>query len=55
MALVLEYLRQTGNFASLATESVRGLPRPEDDRYAGQRITSDPVFAVCGYAAAQPD
>ena len=54
MALVLEYCRQAGNFSGLATETVRGLPRPKDDRYAGQRIASDPVFAVFGYASGQP-
>jgi len=53
MALVLEYFRQAGNFTGLATETVRGLPRPAADRHAGQRSVSDPVFAVCGHAAAQ--
>jgi SAM-dependent methyltransferase len=49
MGLVLEYFRQAGNFRSLHSESLRGLPRPQDDRYANQRAHSDPVFAVWGY------
>jgi len=48
MGLVLEYLRAPGNFTGLATESVRGYPRPPDDKYAGQLSLSDPVFAVWG-------
>jgi hypothetical protein len=46
MALVLEYLRLAGGFTDLATESVRGCPRPANDRYAGQLPFADPVFAV---------
>lgn len=46
MGLVLEYFRQSGSFDKLATESSRGLPRPADDKYAEQRSTADPVFAV---------
>jgi FKBP-type peptidyl-prolyl cis-trans isomerase 2 len=46
MGLVLAYLRHSGLFTDLRTESVRNLPRPEDDKYAGMRRTSDPVFAV---------
>jgi len=49
MGLVLEYFRQAGNFGSLHSESLRGLPRPQDDRYAGQLAVSDPVFAVWGH------
>ncbi len=35
----------------LETCSLRGLPRPADDRYADQRGESDPVFAVWGSKA----
>lgn len=45
-ALVLDYFCQGGGFADLQTESVRGLPRPEDDPYAN--TLSDPVYAVWG-------
>ena len=50
MGLVLEYFRQAGNFGELHSESLRGLPRPQDDKYAGQLAHSDPVFAVWGHA-----
>jgi SAM-dependent methyltransferase len=52
MGLVLEYFRQAGNFSALHSESLRGLPRPQDDKYTGQLAHSDPVFAVWGYAGA---
>ena len=55
MALVLEYFRQAENFTGLVTETVRGLPRPAADKYAGQLARSDPVFAVWGYVAGQSD
>jgi SAM-dependent methyltransferase len=50
MGLVLEYFREAGNFGALHSESLRGLPRPQDDKYAGQLAHSDPVFAVWGHA-----
>ena len=48
MGLVTEYFRNSGGFTALETISVRGLPRPVDDKYFPQRITADPVFAVMG-------
>lgn len=48
MALVIDCFRRSGGFTQLATESVRGLPRPADDKYAGQLPHADPVFAVWG-------
>jgi SAM-dependent methyltransferase/FKBP-type peptidyl-prolyl cis-trans isomerase 2 len=48
LGLVGEYFRQTGRFKELETVSVRGLPRPVDDKYFPERIFSDPVFAVIG-------
>lgn len=48
LGLVCEYFRQAGRFQSLETVSVRGLPRPVDDKYFPERIYSDPVFAVIG-------
>jgi SAM-dependent methyltransferase len=44
--LVVEYFLRCGRFASLETCSLRGLPRPADDKYAGRMPFSDPVFAV---------
>jgi SAM-dependent methyltransferase len=46
--LVLEYFLRDDLFAGLETWSLRGLPRPPDDKYAGYRSDSDPVFAVWG-------
>ena len=48
MGVVLEYFLRSGRFANLETCSLRGLPRPEDDKYAGQIALSDPVYAVWG-------
>lgn len=46
--LVLEYFLRDGLFDHLETWSIRGLPRPSDDRYAARRHDSDPVYAVWG-------
>jgi len=48
MGLVLEYCLNNGAFEKLHTYSLRGLPRPQDDKYAGQLLLSDPVYAVWG-------
>lgn len=50
-ALVLEYFLESGLFRGLETWSLRGLPRPPDDKYAGQLHNSDPVHAVWGFRA----
>jgi SAM-dependent methyltransferase len=47
LALVLGLLLQAG-FRDLHTETLRGVRRPQDDRYIGQREFSDPLFAVWG-------
>ncbi len=46
--LVIEYFLRTGGFKNLASFSLAGLFRPEDDKYAGQTPWSDPVHAVWG-------
>ncbi|MEZ4528329.1 MAG: class I SAM-dependent methyltransferase [Desulfobacterales bacterium] len=48
MGLVLEYFSGTGKFRNLETFSLRGLPRPWDDKYFPQMRHADPVFAVWG-------
>lgn len=48
VALVLDMLRRSDGFTNLATESVRGLPRPRDDKYAASLSCSDSVYAVWG-------
>lgn len=52
MGLVMEYFLESGRFETLATRSIRGLPRPEDDRYADTLWFSDPVYAVRGVRGA---
>ncbi len=51
MGLVLEYFRRSGAFTALGTESWVGWLRPEDDKYYGKLLNSDPVFAVWGERA----
>jgi SAM-dependent methyltransferase len=46
--LVLEYFLRAGGFTELASFSLTGLFRPEDDKYAGQTPWSDPIHAVWG-------
>ncbi len=48
MGLVLEYFRSNHLFESLRTYSLRGLARPDNDKYYGQLPHSDPVYAVWG-------
>ena len=50
MGLVMEYFLRSGRFDRLGTYSMRGLPRPRDDKYAAELALSDPVFAVWGHA-----
>lgn len=49
MGLVLEYFLKSDLYTNLHTYSMRGLPRPKDDKYAAQIPFSDPVYAVWGY------
>ncbi|MCU0558719.1 MAG: class I SAM-dependent methyltransferase [Desulfobacterales bacterium] len=51
MGMVLEYFLKTGQYSQLETFSLRGLPRPEDDKYFGQIPYADPVYAVWGHRA----
>ena len=48
MGLVLDYFRRCEGFTALASESVRGLPRPPDDKYARVMPFSDSIYAVWG-------
>jgi SAM-dependent methyltransferase len=48
MGLVLECFFEAGGFDGLNTWSLRGLPRPDDDKYADRLTRSDPIFAVWG-------
>ncbi len=51
MGLVLDWLWRAGRFAGLASESLRGLPRPAGDRYAVTLLHSDPLYAAWGRRA----
>jgi len=46
LAVVLAYFRDSGLFTDFCTETARGWPRPEDDKYAAELADSDPVFFV---------
>ena len=48
MGLVLEYFMQTGAFDDLHTYSMRGLPRPHDDKYFPEIFYSDPLYVIWG-------
>jgi ubiquinone/menaquinone biosynthesis C-methylase UbiE len=51
LGLVLDLYRKEGLFEQLHTESIRGYPRPEDDRHMAVTANADPVFAVWGQVA----
>ncbi|MEF8794530.1 class I SAM-dependent methyltransferase [Thiohalorhabdus sp.] len=48
VGLVAYWMRESGWFTDIATESIRGDSRPADDPHWGQRSEADPVFAVWG-------
>ncbi|MGD8519735.1 MAG: methyltransferase domain-containing protein [Desulfobacterales bacterium] len=48
MGLVLEYFIRSGKFKDLQTYSIRGLPRPREDKYYPDLRFSDPLYAVWG-------
>ena len=50
-ALVLEYFVESGLFRDPETWTLRGLPRPADDKYRDQLAHSDPVYGVWAYRA----
>jgi len=51
MGLVMEYFQKSKLFKDLETYSIRGLPRPTDDKYFPELMDSDPTYAVWGYRA----
>jgi SAM-dependent methyltransferase len=48
IGLVTEYFLASEKYRNIETFSIRGLPRPPDDKYYGQRWGSDPVYCVAG-------
>lgn len=51
LGLALHLLNAAG-FVDLHSETRRGLPRPPEDKYVGERPFADPLFAAWGYAPA---
>ncbi len=51
MGLVMEYFQKSKMFKDLETYSIRGLPRPKDDKYYHEIMDSDPIYAVWGHRA----
>ena len=48
IGLVLDFFKASGQFEALETYSVRGYPRPMDDKYADRLLFSDPIYGVTG-------
>ena len=48
MGMVLEYFLRSNGFKNLQTYSMRGLPRPHNDKYFPDLLYSDPMYAVWG-------
>jgi SAM-dependent methyltransferase len=48
LGMVLEFFFKSGKYKNIQTYSMRGLPRPPDDKYYSQMLFSDPVYAVWG-------
>ncbi len=48
IGLVTEYFLASPKYRNIETFSIRGLPRPPDDKYYGKRRVSDPVFCAAG-------
>jgi hypothetical protein len=49
MGLVMEYFQRSKLFKDLETYSIRGLPRPTNDKYFSDLMESDAIYAVWGY------
>ena len=55
IGLVIDYFRNSGEYRNLATESIRGLARPADDKYANQLALSDPDICSLGLSTELTD
>lgn len=51
MGLVTQFFCDTGCYDAIATLSIRGYPRPYEDKYFPKFKLSDPIYAVSGIAA----
>jgi len=45
---VLQYFLNEDSFCELETETIRGYPRPAEDKYSDRKSLSDPLFVVRG-------
>jgi len=48
LGFVLDLYLKCGNFKNLKTETIRGFPRPYNDKHIKLKTISDPIFAVSG-------
>ncbi len=48
VGMVTEYFLESSLFTDFSTFSIRGLPRPDHDKYAKQFALSDPIYALVG-------
>jgi len=48
LGFVLDLYLKCGNFNNLKTITIRGFPRPYNDKHIKLKNTSDPIFAVIG-------
>lgn len=46
IGLVLDYFKRSAEYRDAGSETLRGLPRPRQDRYAGRVALSDPLYVV---------
>jgi len=52
MGLVTEFFLASKRYESISTTSIRGYPRPYDDKYALELMYSDPIYVVSGKSRA---
>lgn len=46
MGYIIQLIQTAASFSEIHSESVRGFPRPENDRHYGKTFLSDPIFSV---------
>ena len=53
LGMVLHWLLKTARLNDIKTETVRGLLRPQDDKYADKMLFADPLFVLTATVAAE--
>lgn len=51
MGLISDYFDKAGGITNLHTESIQGLLREEDDKYADRKLYADPIYALIAQTA----